>query len=108
METSKTDEKIRIALDPEDHSCATFIISHETHTLGNVLRNVISRRPDVDFCAYSIPHPIEPIMNFRIQTRDSVKPLDVMQSGLSNLKEMSNIVLDKFNAAFEEEISMEQ
>lgn len=24
--------------------------------------------PDVEFCAYSIPHPSEPKMNIRIQT----------------------------------------
>jgi DNA-directed RNA polymerases I and III subunit RPAC2 len=27
-----------------------------------------SDSPDVEFCAYSIPHPSEPKMNIRIQT----------------------------------------
>ncbi|KAL0246539.1 hypothetical protein GEMRC1_007751 [Eukaryota sp. GEM-RC1] len=94
-------DKIRVVYDAEDHSCATFKITDESHTIGNALRNVVSRRPDVDFCAYSIPHPIEPVLNFRIQTRNNVPPLEVMQGGLSTLKDMTTVVLDRFSQALE-------
>lgn len=47
--------------------CATFIIKNEDHTLGNLLRYVITRYPDVEFCGYSMPHPSEAKMHIRIQ-----------------------------------------
>lgn len=47
--------------------CATFIIKNEDHTLGNLLRYVITRYPDVEFCGYSMPHPSEAKMHLRIQ-----------------------------------------
>lgn len=79
-------------------SAASFEFIDENHTLGNALRYVIMKKyasfshfvsfcflffpfvshrnrftnttpsPDVEFCAYAIPHPSEPKMNLRIQT----------------------------------------
>lgn len=40
-------------------SCRTFMFKGETHTLGNALKNVILRNPQVIFCGYSMPHPAE-------------------------------------------------
>jgi hypothetical protein len=37
--------------------------------------------PEVDFCGYSVPHPSEPKMNVRIQTKDgTVHPLLFLSS----------------------------
>ncbi|UNI14390.1 RNA polymerase subunit AC19, variant 2 [Purpureocillium takamizusanense] len=49
-------------------TAASFEFIDEGHTLGNALRYVIMKNPDVEFCAYAIPHPSEPKMNIRIQT----------------------------------------
>jgi len=46
----------------------SFQIENEDHTLGNALRYIIMRNPEVEFCGYSIPHPSEAKMNIRIQT----------------------------------------
>ena len=43
-----------------------YRIPKEDHTLGNLLRNQIIKSNHVEFCAYSVPHPSEPIMNVRI------------------------------------------
>ncbi|VEN61534.1 unnamed protein product [Callosobruchus maculatus] len=45
----------------------TFVFNDEGHTLGNALRCIISSYPDVEFCGYTIPHPAENKMHFRIQ-----------------------------------------
>jgi DNA-directed RNA polymerase I and III subunit RPAC2 len=49
-------------------TAASFEFLNEGHTLGNALRYIIMKNPDVEFCAYAIPHPSEPKMNVRIQT----------------------------------------
>ncbi|KAG8419964.1 RNA polymerase subunit AC19, variant 2 [Metarhizium acridum] len=49
-------------------TAASFEFTDEGHTLGNALRYIIMKNPDVEFCAYAIPHPSEPKMNIRIQT----------------------------------------
>lgn len=49
-----------------DQQNATFSFYDEDHTLGNLLRNQIVKNPFVEFCAYSVPHPSEPICNLRI------------------------------------------
>ena len=45
---------------------ATYAFYDEDHTLGNCLRNQIVKNKYVEFCAYSVPHPSEPIVNVRI------------------------------------------
>lgn len=68
-------------------TAASFEFRDEGHTLGNALRYIIMKKwvasllahahpaetnipqsPDVEFCAYAIPHPSEAKMNMRIQT----------------------------------------
>lgn len=51
-----------------DPTAATFQIDDEDHTLGNALRYIIMKNPEVELCGYSIPHPAEAKMNLRIQT----------------------------------------
>ncbi|EZF25817.1 hypothetical protein H112_01848 [Trichophyton rubrum D6] len=49
-------------------TAASFQFEGEDHTLGNALRYVIMKNPDVEFCGYTMPHPSEAKMNLRIQT----------------------------------------
>lgn len=49
-----------------DNTSATYSFLNEDHTLGNLLRNVIIKNSNVEFCAYSVPHPSEPVMNVRL------------------------------------------
>lgn len=51
-----------------DPRCATYVFNNEDHTLGNMLRVVLSGHSDVEFVGYSIPHPSESVMNLRLQT----------------------------------------
>lgn len=60
-------QKLTILKGDSDHANATFSFYKEDHTLGNLLRNTLIKNKEVEFCAYTVPHPSEPFMNVRIQ-----------------------------------------
>lgn len=68
-----------------DGSAATFEIKHEGHTLGNALRYMIMKNPDVELCGYSIPHPSEDHMHLRIQTYGDSTAIEALRKGLADL-----------------------
>ncbi|KJK77656.1 hypothetical protein H634G_07395 [Metarhizium anisopliae BRIP 53293] len=70
-------------------TAASFEFTDEGHTLGNALR------PDVEFCAYAIPHPSEPKMNIRIQTYSGTA-VDALKKGLVDLQDVCDVVSDEF------------
>ncbi|KAJ6446366.1 DNA-directed RNA polymerase I and III polypeptide [Purpureocillium lavendulum] len=76
-------------------TAASFEFIDEGHTLGNALRYVIMKNPDVEFCAYAIPHPSEPKMNIRIQTYEGLA-VDALKKGLVDLQEVCDVVADEF------------
>ncbi|KPM36831.1 hypothetical protein AK830_g9739 [Neonectria ditissima] len=76
-------------------TAASFEFIDEDHTLGNALRYIIMKNPDVEFCAYSIPHPSEPKMNIRIQTYKGTA-FDALKKGLGDLQEVCDVVADEF------------
>ena len=51
------------------------MFKNEDHTLGNFLRYVMNGHPECEFAAYSIVHPSENLMNFRVQTTGKGKGL---------------------------------
>ncbi|KXT01412.1 hypothetical protein AC578_9512 [Pseudocercospora eumusae] len=82
-------EKQRLRLLPgSTTTAASFAFEKEDHTLGNALRYMIMKNPDVEFCGYSIPHPSEAVMNLRIQTWDGVSVFDVLRKGLEDLADL--------------------
>ncbi|XP_060583341.1 DNA-directed RNA polymerases I and III subunit RPAC2-like [Ruditapes philippinarum] len=85
----------------EDETCQTFVLNNEDHTLGNSLRYMIMKNPDTQFCGYSIPHPSEEKINFRIQTYG--KPsIDVLRKGLKDLNTVCEHVLRTFETSINE------
>ncbi|KAK0251532.1 RNA polymerase subunit AC19 [Friedmanniomyces endolithicus] len=96
-------EKQRLRLLPgSTDTAASFAFDHEDHTLGNALRYMIMKNPNVEFCGYSIPHPSEPVMNLRIQTWDDVSVFEVLRKGLNDLEDLCDVVEDKFTVARDE------
>ncbi|KAM7443979.1 DNA-directed RNA polymerases I and III subunit RPAC2 [Porites harrisoni] len=87
--------------DPDDETCATFVLHEEDHTLGNSLRYIIMKNPDVVFCGYSVPHPSENKINLRIQT-NGPPAVDVLRRGLSELTALCEHMLATFETAVEE------
>ncbi|XP_075899606.1 DNA-directed RNA polymerases I and III subunit RPAC2 isoform X2 [Nelusetta ayraudi] len=87
-----------IQADGADEGCVTFVMHEEDHTLGNSLRYMIMKNPDVDFCGYTITHPSESKINFRIQTRGGLPATVALRKGLTELHEACQHVLNTFEA----------
>ncbi|KAI8335193.1 RNA polymerase Rpb3/Rpb11 dimerization domain-containing protein, partial [Chlamydoabsidia padenii] len=81
-----------------DPTAVTFSLKHEDHTVGNPLRHLINKNPQVDFCGYSIPHPSEPKMHIRIQTSDKTTAVDALRKGMVDLTDMCTHIRDTFEA----------
>ncbi|XP_053328906.1 DNA-directed RNA polymerases I and III subunit RPAC2-like [Spea bombifrons] len=82
-----------------DDSCVTFVLHEEDHTLGNALRYMIMKNPEVGFCGYSITHPSESKINFRIQTRNGTPAVEPFRRGLNELVDVCQHVLSTFEAS---------
>lgn len=79
----------------------TFVFLEEGHTLGNALRFIISQYSDVEFCGYTVPHPAEAKMHFRIQTKKG-RAADILKRGLEDLEKVCDHTLETFNEAYKE------
>ncbi|EDO06074.1 DNA-directed RNA polymerases family protein [Babesia bovis T2Bo] len=73
----------------------TFSIENEDHTLGNAVRTLLVEREDVFFAGYSVPHPMQPEVNIRIQTTG--KPaVKIFVECLDDLVEVCNVLTKAF------------
>ncbi|KAI0383140.1 RBP11-like subunits of RNA polymerase [Hypomontagnella monticulosa] len=95
FEEEEEPQRVRI-LPGSSERAASFEFLKEGHTLGNALRWVIMKNPDVEFCAYTIPHPSEDKMNLRIQTYDTTTAAAALEKGLQDLEDLCDVVSDTF------------
>lgn len=95
-------------------SSRTFAIGDEDHTLGNSLRHVLMQNAKVEFAAYSVPHPSEPIVHIRVQTnkKANITAVDALKEGCATLYDQCAYVLDQLETVLpetkEDRIKMEQ
>ncbi|KAI2642698.1 DNA-directed RNA polymerase [Xylaria nigripes] len=94
-EDEEEPQRVRI-LPGSTSTAASFEFLREGHTLGNALRYIIMKNPDVEFCAYAIPHPSEEKMNLRIQTYDTTTATAALEKGLQDLEDLCDVVADEF------------
>ncbi|XP_049683443.1 DNA-directed RNA polymerases I and III subunit RPAC2-like isoform X1 [Accipiter gentilis] len=85
-----------VQADGTDGNCVTFVLHDEDHTLGNSLRYMVMKNPDVEFCGYCITHPSESKINFRIQTRGGLPAVEPFRKGLNDLMGVCQHVLNTF------------
>ncbi|CAL8306411.1 unnamed protein product [Arctogadus glacialis] len=88
--------------DGGDEGCVTYVLHNEDHTLGNSLRYLVMKDVDVEFCGYSITHPSESKINFRIQTRGGIPATEPLRTGLTQLNHVCQHVLNTFQARVDE------
>ncbi|GAW21745.1 hypothetical protein ANO14919_112700 [Xylariales sp. No.14919] len=94
-EDNEESQRVRI-LPGSTSTAASFEFLKEGHTLGNALRYIIMKNPDVEFCAYAIPHPSEEKMNLRIQTYDTTTATAALEKGLQDLEDLCDVVSEEF------------
>uniref|UniRef100_A0A7S1AS06 DNA-directed RNA polymerases I and III subunit RPAC2 n=1 Tax=Noctiluca scintillans TaxID=2966 RepID=A0A7S1AS06_NOCSC len=75
-----------------DVSNVTYQFKGEDHTLGNTVRYMLMKNPDVEFAGYTIPHPSEPFMNVRVQALDATPAKQCMVEALNNITEVCDHV----------------
>ncbi|KAK9322870.1 DNA-directed RNA polymerase [Lipomyces orientalis] len=85
----------------EDGTAASFRILKEDHTMGNALRYMIMKNPDVEFCGYSIPHPSEAAVNLRIQTYGDITAIQALEKGLDDLMDLCDHIESEFRKEVE-------
>lgn len=79
-----------------DETCLTFTVHGEDHTLGNALRYVLMKNPDVEFCGYNIPHPSDDFVNIRVQTLNGASAADAFRKALRDLADMADHIKATF------------
>ncbi|KAI0166141.1 DNA-directed RNA polymerase [Xylariaceae sp. FL1272] len=94
-EAEEEPQRVKI-LPGSTSTAASFEFMKEGHTLGNALRYIIMKNPDVEFCAYAIPHPSEEKMNIRIQTYDTTTATAALEKGLQDLEDLCDVVSEEF------------
>ncbi|XP_053486614.1 DNA-directed RNA polymerases I and III subunit RPAC2 isoform X1 [Ictalurus furcatus] len=95
-----------VQADGADEGCVTFVLHEEDHTLGNSLRYMITKNPEVEFCGYSITHPSESKINFRIQTRGGLPATEPLRKGLNELTDVCKHVLHTFELLYDVELHL--
>mmetsp|Transcript_25907 Transcript_25907/g.40558 ORF Transcript_25907/g.40558 Transcript_25907/m.40558 type:complete len:118 (+) Transcript_25907:92-445(+) len=76
----------------------TFVMRDEDHTLGNALRMMLNNNPNVTFCGYSVPHPLESKMHLHIQTKE-IAAAEALKEALKGLMVMCDHVNETFEAS---------
>ncbi|ORY25717.1 putative DNA-directed RNA polymerase [Naematelia encephala] len=100
VSTGMEQDKITILPGHEpDYSACTFCLWKEDHTLGNALRWIIMKDPDVEFCGYSAPHPSEPKIHLRVQMYDNLSAVDCLRKALANLRDLLTTVSGQYNSS---------
>lgn len=100
-EQNKQDSRFRILTTEHNGSCATYELIDEDHTLGNALRHMILKNPNVQFCGYTLPHPNERKIHFQIQTNKG-EALAALQNGFKDLLELNKVVRETIQKAYED------
>jgi DNA-directed RNA polymerase I and III subunit RPAC2 len=98
IDENPQEEGLIIQQEQNDKRCATYIFNNEDHTLGNLLRTVLSGHSNVEFVGYSIPHPSEAKMNLRLQTL-SQDTNDVLNESLRTIQNVTKTLREKFQQA---------
>ena len=121
--TSSTSLLLNIQNATADLTACTFAIRNEDHTLGNVIRHtLIQNEGNIEFAGYSVPHPSEPIVQIRVQTRNDTNPKlatpnnytapQALQEACDTVSKQCDFVLDKLEQLLpyvkEDRIQMEQ
>ncbi|CAE7771144.1 RPC19, partial [Symbiodinium pilosum] len=83
----------------EDTTNVTYQFTGEDHTLGNALRYMLMKDPDVEFAGYTVPHPSEPQMNVRVQVHPGTTTDAAVERALDNISAVCDHVLKTYKKA---------
>eukprot|EP01053_Blabericola_migrator_P012808 Blabericola_migrator_1__12807@NODE_825_length_6370_cov_320_094241_g582_i0_p7_GENE_NODE_825_length_6370_cov_320_094241_g582_i0NODE_825_length_6370_cov_320_094241_g582_i0_p7_ORF_typecomplete_len121_score12_54RNA_pol_L_2/PF13656_6/4_6e24_NODE_825_length_6370_cov_320_094241_g582_i059146276 len=94
-------QKVSVDIDTKATSCVYITLQREDHTLGNLLRTQILRDPNCLFAGYRNPHPLEPIIEVRIQSNNKSNPYAIAHNALQALAGEVNSLQQQFKASLQ-------
>lgn len=94
-------KRLEIKKDTKIPNAATFIIQREDHTVGNLLRDQLLNHRSVVFAGYRMPHPLNPEIELKLQTKKESTPAKALGDALNGLI----FDLTKLKSQFEGEIA---
>jgi len=77
--------KVTFSRDQKLPNAGVFSVLREDHTAGNLIRCSLHDDPEVVFAGYRIPHPLEPLMEVRVQTTARKTPVAAVSEALDRL-----------------------
>jgi len=78
-----------------DPTARTFCLGHQDHTIGNAVRHVMMQNDNVEFAGYSVPHPSEPIVQVRVQTRPGTTANECLKQACLTLQQQCDVMRQK-------------
>eukprot|EP01013_Petalomonas_cantuscygni_P038951 TRINITY_DN70206_c0_g1_i1.p2 TRINITY_DN70206_c0_g1~~TRINITY_DN70206_c0_g1_i1.p2 ORF type:complete len:132 (-),score=13.18 TRINITY_DN70206_c0_g1_i1:552-947(-) len=85
-------QKITMTSDSRLPNCCEFVLYKEDHSLANLLRMCLLYDTDVIFAGYRVPHPLNPEVVLKIQTREVITPQQALRRAVERLiRECDNI-----------------
>lgn len=82
----------------ESARSATFVITDEDHTLGNMIRYCLINDPDVSFAGYTIPHPAENKLDLRVQS-DTKPAIECVVKAATFMSQIAGALTDALHNA---------
>eukprot|EP00413_Alexandrium_margalefii_P003545 CAMPEP_0204519412 /NCGR_PEP_ID=MMETSP0661-20131031/4720_1 /ASSEMBLY_ACC=CAM_ASM_000606 /TAXON_ID=109239 /ORGANISM="Alexandrium margalefi, Strain AMGDE01CS-322" /LENGTH=222 /DNA_ID=CAMNT_0051524913 /DNA_START=91 /DNA_END=755 /DNA_ORIENTATION=+ len=89
--------RIHVYPDEKVPNAVTYHVWLEDHTLGNLLRMELLRNESVLFAGYKVPHPLNHMIELRVQTLPKTSPEIALRHAIANLKEECKSMLDQFD-----------
>ncbi|CAE7245490.1 POLR2J [Symbiodinium sp. CCMP2592] len=89
--------RIHVLPDEKVSHAVLFQIWLEDHTLGNILRMELLRNEAVLFAGYKVPHPLNNMIELRVQTTPSSTPELALRRAVANLRSECKSMLSQFD-----------
>jgi len=93
-------QKVIIQKDTKVPNAVMMVVEREDHTVGNLLRMQLLEDDQVIFSGYRVPHPLEPAIQIKVQTRSSDPgPTQAVHNAINKLESELKTMKDRFKAA---------
>ena len=93
------EQKVVVIKDSKIQNAGTFYFTKEDHTLGNALRMSLLRDKDVRFAGYRMPHPLQTVLEVKVQTNGEATPIQAVISSLQALENEFAVLENRFASA---------
>ncbi|KAK3621214.1 DNA-directed RNA polymerase II core subunit [Elasticomyces elasticus] len=95
------EKKVTLEVETRVPNAALFTFNKEDHTLGNLLRDKLTRSDHVLFAAYQVPHPLFAVFKLRVQTDGEVTPKQAVVGACQELVQELQTLDQEFTKEWE-------